>query len=97
MPNEHDAFCVSAWLAETDGRGPLDYYFKPPLSVPELRQTRLEAGSSAFADEFFFHPKSRYTCGTPPNFRPLRQTNTTYCFSLLFPNCFADPLIQLNQ
>lgn len=40
--DEHDAFCVAAWLAEMDRRGTLDYYFKPPLSLPETRIARLE-------------------------------------------------------
>jgi hypothetical protein len=40
--DEHDAFCVAAWLAEMDRRGTLDYYFKPPLSLPESRIARLE-------------------------------------------------------
>jgi hypothetical protein len=31
-PDEHDAFCVSAWLTEMDRRGTLDYYFKPVVS-----------------------------------------------------------------
>lgn len=26
----------------TDRRGTLDYYFKPPLNLPELRKSRLE-------------------------------------------------------
>ena len=41
-PDEHDAYCVAAWLAKMDSRGTLDYYFKPPLSLPELRKCRLE-------------------------------------------------------
>jgi hypothetical protein len=41
-PDEHDAYCVAAWLAEMDRRGTLDYYFKPPLGLPELRKSRLE-------------------------------------------------------
>ena len=40
--DEHDAFCVAAWLAEMDRRGTLGYYFKPPLSLPESRIARLE-------------------------------------------------------
>ena len=39
---EHDAFAVSAWLADMDRHGNLDYYFKPPLGLPEFRQARLE-------------------------------------------------------
>jgi len=41
-PDEHDAYCVAAWLAEMDRRGTLASYFKPPLSLPELRKCRLE-------------------------------------------------------
>ena len=40
--DEHDAFSVAAWLSEMDRRGTLDYYFKPPLSLTELRKARLE-------------------------------------------------------
>lgn len=40
--DEHDAWSVAAWLSEMDRRGTLDYYFKPPLSLPELREARLE-------------------------------------------------------
>ena len=40
--DEHDAFSVVAWLSEMDRRGTLDYYFKPPLSLPESRKARLE-------------------------------------------------------
>ena len=40
--DEHDAFCVAAWLNEVDRRGTLDYYFKPPLSQPESGKARLE-------------------------------------------------------
>jgi hypothetical protein len=41
-PDEQDAFCVAAWLAEMDQRGLLDYYLKPPLSLPELQESCLE-------------------------------------------------------
>ncbi len=41
-PDEHDAYCVSAWLTDVDRRGSLDYYFSPPLSLPESRQSRLK-------------------------------------------------------
>ena len=40
--DEHDAFSVSAWLNEMDRCGTLDYYFKPPLSLPESRKARIE-------------------------------------------------------
>ena len=40
--DEQDAFCVAAWLDEMDRRDTLDYYLKPPLSLPELRKCRLE-------------------------------------------------------
>lgn len=40
--DEQDAFCVAAWLGEMDRRGTLDYYLKPPFSLPELRRCRLE-------------------------------------------------------
>jgi hypothetical protein len=30
-PDEHDAWCVAAWLAEMDRRGRLDYYFNPSI------------------------------------------------------------------
>lgn len=40
--DEHDAFCVAAWLAEMDRRGTLDYYFTPPLNLPESQNARLE-------------------------------------------------------
>lgn len=32
-----------------------------------------------------------------PDFRSLRQTDVTCCFSVLFPNCSAHPRIQPNQ
>lgn len=41
-PDEHDAYCVAAWLADMDCRGALEGYFHPPLSAAELRQCRLE-------------------------------------------------------
>jgi hypothetical protein len=41
-PDQHDAYCVAAWLAEMDRRGTLEYYFKPALNLPELRNSRLE-------------------------------------------------------
>lgn len=40
--DEHDAWSVATWLAEMDRRGSLDYYFRPPLSLPESRTARLE-------------------------------------------------------
>ena len=41
-PDEHDAFSVAAWLGDMDRRGSLDYYFKPPLDLPESRKALLE-------------------------------------------------------
>ncbi len=40
--DEHDAYCVAAWLVEMDRRGTLDAYFRPPLNLPESRRCRLE-------------------------------------------------------
>jgi hypothetical protein len=40
--DEHDAWSVAAWLAEMDRRGTLEYYLRPPLSLPESRIARLE-------------------------------------------------------
>lgn len=40
--DEHVAWSVAAWLAETDRRECLDLYFRPPLNLLESRIARLE-------------------------------------------------------
>jgi hypothetical protein len=37
-PDEHDAWSIAAWLQEADRRGTLDWYFAPPLTLPERKQ-----------------------------------------------------------
>lgn len=39
-PDEHDAYCVAAWLTEVDRRSAPDHYFNPPLSLPESWRSR---------------------------------------------------------
>lgn len=95
-PDEHDAYCVAAWLARMDSRGTLDHYFKPPRSLPELRQCRPRRLDSRRLLKIP-HTILRYNCGTAPNLRPSRRTNLTRCFSSIFHNCSADRLIQKNQ
>lgn len=41
-PDEQDAFSVAAWLVDMDRRDTLEYYFRPPLSLPESKLARLE-------------------------------------------------------
>lgn len=41
-PDEHDAYCVAAWLADMDRRGDLQAYFNPPLSLAQRDQCLLE-------------------------------------------------------
>ncbi|MDP2238714.1 MAG: hypothetical protein Q8K18_00955 [Burkholderiales bacterium] len=36
-PDEHDAYAVARWLAESAARGSLDRYFNPPLTIEERR------------------------------------------------------------
>ena len=34
-PDEHDAYSVARWLAESAARGILEHYFNPPLTLQE--------------------------------------------------------------
>ncbi len=34
-PDQHDAYSVARWLAESDARGIMARYFEPPLTLPE--------------------------------------------------------------
>ncbi|MDH3464327.1 MAG: hypothetical protein OES26_00190 [Gammaproteobacteria bacterium] len=40
--DEHDAWCIAAWMKSMDSSGALARYFKPPLTLAERRQCRLE-------------------------------------------------------
>ena len=40
--DEQDAYGVAMWLKHMDGRGVLDHYFNPPLTLPERRLVELE-------------------------------------------------------
>lgn len=40
--DEHDAYAVAHWLCEAAGRGALDRYFSPPLTIEERRVAELE-------------------------------------------------------
>lgn len=41
-PDQHDAYCVAAWLAETDRRGELRAYLTPDLSAKDQDIGRIE-------------------------------------------------------
>ncbi len=40
--DEHDAYSVARWLAESDARGILDHYFDPPLTAHEREVANIE-------------------------------------------------------
>lgn len=40
--DEHDAWCVAAWLQDVDVRGELDVFLRPPLSGADRHLARLE-------------------------------------------------------
>lgn len=41
-PDQHDAFCVSAWLQQMDLKGDLPLFFKPALSAHERKVAEIE-------------------------------------------------------
>ena len=40
--DQHDAYCITAWLARTDGDGTLPRYLSPMLSPVEAARARIE-------------------------------------------------------
>ncbi len=41
-PDQHDAYCVAAWMADQDKEGALAQFFNPPLTLPQRQIAQIE-------------------------------------------------------